>query len=61
MKFPVVIILQDKRKIVINEEQVCSIEDFNGAARIKMSNGDQFVCISPTFEQWENDTLRRDD
>ena len=60
MKFPVEITLQDKRKILINEEQVCSIENLNGAAKIKMSNGDEFVCVSPSYEQWANDLITRD-
>ena len=55
------IILDSGEKYLINEDQVCSIQKSNKSAIIKMSNNDEFHIIDPTYEQWENDELIRND
>lgn len=60
MQFPLHVILTDDRQIIINEEQVCSIEPVGHVAKIRMSNGDEWMVRSPTFAEWENDVIKRD-
>ncbi len=58
---------------LINENQVCSIDPIDpvgpvgptdpvdptapGNCRIRMSNGDEFFVVKPSYKQWENDTF----
>lgn len=56
------VILQDGRKILLNEEQVCSIEPKErGMAQLRMSNGDTWLVQNPPYQEWENDLIRRND
>jgi len=60
MKPLVITLHKTEENIIINEDQVCSIEPYSKAVRIKMSNGDEYIATYPTFEQWENDLLIQD-
>ena len=56
MKQPQVITLKDGKKILINEDQVCSIlKTSEGLAEIHMSNGEIYICVHPTHDAWLND------
>ena len=60
MDRPLKIILQNSETIIINEDQVCSIKRGDSLLTwIKMSNGEEFLCLSPTYEEWENDLIKR--
>lgn len=53
--FRLVILVNDERKL-INENQVVSVEEHEkGYAYLRMSNGDEFVIKQPRYEDWEND------
>lgn len=45
-------------EILINENLVCSVHKNNdGSALIKMANGEEYECLSPAYDEWDNDTL----
>lgn len=52
---------QATKSIILCENNICSVEQYESSkyAAIKMSNGDEFICISPSYDQWENDILNR--
>ena len=53
--FLLVLLENDKRKL-INEAQVVSVEKHeNGYACLRMSNGDEIIIKNPNYEEWEND------
>ena len=48
-------------KIIINEEQVVSVHPPRpsgltaGCTLIKMSNGEEYLILSPPYDDWHND------
>ncbi len=60
MRYPIKVHTEDGLDLILNEEQISSIEGTDsGNARIRMSNGDVWVVDSPKHVEWENDCLRR--
>lgn len=62
MKKPLLIQKQDRKNMIIDEEQVCSVEQSphdGGIAILRMANGDTINCMSPTYQEWYNDYLKR--
>jgi len=60
VRTPLIVKTDDGRRRVINEEQICTVDPYvldNGdiASLIKMSNGDEFVCVNHSYESWEAD------
>jgi len=50
------------RDILICESNICSVEPQNQKhSKIKMSNGDAFICVAPPYDEWENDILNKHD
>ena len=53
-------------EVVINQKQICSFEPAyipgytKICTRIKMSNGDVFDAVYPTYEQWQVDAYTTD-
>jgi hypothetical protein len=48
--------LENGQKVLINEQQVATVQpDVKGRAIVKMSNGDEFVVVSPAYDAWEDD------
>jgi len=45
---------------LINDEQICSVAQYSPdstACIIRMSNGDEYLVVSPPYKNWENDTF----
>jgi len=61
MKRPLLVTLSDGREILINEDQICSIEEWENGAKICMSNGSEYFCKIPSYNQWKNDYHIRED
>ena len=62
MKNIVKAITINEETVLINEEQVATVmqgehtlPDNRRTAKVKMSNGDEFVLASPDWDMWEND------
>ena len=52
----------DGDTILINEEQVATVivgailpGKKTNTAKVKMSNGDEFILAKPSWDEWEND------
>lgn len=45
----------EPKKILVNQDTVCSIEQIGNATQIKLSSGETRLCVSPSFEEWLND------
>jgi len=55
------ITLKNGKKILINEDQVCTVKQTEEGLNLTMSNGESMIITSPTYEEWENDEfIRRD-
>lgn len=55
------VILSSGEKIIINEDQVCTVRKEDELTVVRMSNSELLQLTSPTYEQWENDEfIRRD-
>lgn len=51
-----VVRLKDGTTKLINEAQVVSVEKHKqGFAYIRMSNGDEFIVETPSYDDWEDD------
>ncbi len=61
MKRPVLVILSDGEDILINEDQICSVHQWEKGAKLRMSNGDEHFCKAPSYNEWKNDYHIRDD
>lgn len=48
-------------ELLINEDQICSIEPASDCVIIKMSNGDVHKTTHPTYIQWKNDYYAKND
>jgi hypothetical protein len=62
MKNIVKAITINKEIVLINEEQVTTVmqgevtlPENKRTAKVKMSNGDEFILASPDWDMWEND------
>lgn len=52
--------LGNGKKKLINECHVVSVEECEeGKACLRMSNGDEIIITSPSYEDWENDFYSR--
>lgn len=60
MQKPLMIKLENDQEMIINEDQVCSVQIHeNNMAMITMSNGQIIVCKSPSYSEWKNDLYIR--
>ena len=59
LEYLIKVVLQDETTILINGLQVCSVERVsdNNLAKLRMSNGDEWIIKNPSFDSWEADTF----
>ena len=64
LEFLIKVVLQDGTIILLNGLQVCSIERASdklanpvNLAKLRMSNGDEWIVKNPLFDSWEADTF----
>lgn len=55
MKRPILIKTIDEKEIIVNEDQICTVEQVNQGTRITMSNGEIITCLLPEYSAWIND------
>jgi hypothetical protein len=54
------IILKGGKTLLINEAHVASVDKGpEGEAVIRLSNGDEHISVTPSFDDWEADFLVR--
>lgn len=52
--------IKNTEEILINEDQICSIEpDTSNTVLLRMSNGEFLRVTEPTWQEWKNDYLSR--
>jgi hypothetical protein len=52
--------LEGGKTVLLNDSQVCSVVAYspdNIGCIVRMSNGDEYLVLKPTYKQWENDTF----
>lgn len=61
MKSILKIQLVDGSTVLINEDQICLIKRYKDTtvAEIRLSNGEEILCVDPTYDAWENDVYLR--
>lgn len=59
MEQPLLVKLADHTQKIINELQICTIEQKGALTIIHMSNGEMLEIIDPPWEAWMNDWLTR--
>lgn len=58
--YPIEVVLEDGKSIILNEGQVSELEPGeNGIAIITMSSGNVRKVIDPPYNAWKNDILQR--
>lgn len=45
--------------VILNEDNICSIQEEKDLVIIRMTNGDYWVDLSNKFKNWENDVFKR--
>lgn len=64
MKNIVLATLDDGKKRLINEDQVCTVgpgakgDNNLRHAVVRMSNGEELIVVDPDWDQWENDLFQ---
>lgn len=47
------------KEVILNEDNISSIEKENDLVIVRMSNQDWWVDLSNDYEKWENDVFKR--